>query len=144
VTAAADDRTFVLANYSAAEKETTWYLLRITPGAAHPAQLTKLPIKPLAAQVNGLALSPDGRELAVMWRTATTPTNAVTQLAVYSLSSGAALHTWNTPVPNNNMLGVGANGVDLTWVNGDRNVDFLWSVSDKPTIRALDVTAADR
>jgi hypothetical protein len=142
VTAAADDRTFVLANYSAAEKETTWYLLRITPGAAHPAQLTKLPIKPLAAQVNGLALSPDGRELAVMWRTATTPTNAVTQLAVYSLSSGAVLHTWNTPGPNNNMLGVGANGVDLTWVNGDRNVDFLWSVSDKDTIRALDVTAA--
>ena len=102
VTAAADDRTFVLMNYSAAKQETTWYLLRLTPGAAHPAQLTKLPIKPLAAQVNGLALSPDGRELAVMWRTATTATNAVTHLSVYSMSSGAALRTWSTLAPITN------------------------------------------
>lgn len=145
VTGAADDRTFVVTNYSAAQQETTWYLLRLTPGAAHPAQLTKLPIKPLAAHVNGLALSPDGRELAVMWRTATTATNAVTQLSVYSMSSGAALHSWNTPGPTNTMLGVGANGVDLTWVNGDRSVDFLWgdTVQDgRKTIRTLDVTAA--
>jgi hypothetical protein len=143
VTGAADDRTFVVTNYSAVQQETTWYLLRLTPGAAHPAQLTKLPIKPLAAQVNGLALSPDGRELAVMWRTATTATNAVTQLSVYSMSSGAVLHSWNTPGPVNTLLGVGANGVDLTWVNGDRGVDFLWGApGTDQAIRALDVTAA--
>lgn len=143
VTGAADDRTFVVTNYSAAQQETTWYLLRLTPGAAHPARLTKLPIKPLAAHVNGLALSPDGRELAVMWRTATATTNAVTQLSVYSMSSGAVLHTWNTPGPANTLLGVGANGVDLTWVNGDRSVDFLWGApGTNQAIRALDVTAA--
>jgi len=43
VTAAADDKTFVLMNYEGARQETTFYLLRLTPGAAHPAQLTKLP-----------------------------------------------------------------------------------------------------
>ncbi len=162
VTAAADDRTFVVINYSAAQHETTWYLLRLTPGAAHPAQLTKLPIKPLAAQVSGLALSPGGSELAVMWRTATTPTNAVTQLSIYSMSSGAVLDNWRTPGPENDILGEGANGVDLTWVNNDRSIDFEWDdivlrtvnvrnngttkrvradVSE-PTLRALDVTAA--
>jgi hypothetical protein len=66
VTAAADDRTFVLSSYQAARKSTVWYLLRLTPGAGHPAQLTRLPIKPVTALVTGLALSPDGRELAVM------------------------------------------------------------------------------
>jgi hypothetical protein len=163
VTAAADDRTFVLMNYEAAQQETTWYLLRLTPGAAHPTQLTKLPIKPLAAHVSGLALSPDGRELAVMWRTATTSTNAVTQLAVYSMSSGAALHTWSTPGPNNNLIGGDGNGAGLFWINGDRSVDFRWdnivqgpvvsvrvhgttervrSNANQLTVRTLDVTSA--
>lgn len=144
VTAAADDRTFVVASYEAARQETTWYLLRLTPGAVHPSQLTKLPIRPVGAQVNGLALSPDGRELAVMWRAATTATNAATQLSVYSLSTGLVLGSWFTPGPVNTLLGVGANGVNLTWVNGDRSLDFLWGdpVQDgRKTIRSLDVTA---
>src|SRR6202034_238222 len=81
VTAAADDRTFVVMSYDGATQETTWYLLRLTPGAAHPARLTKLPVKPLRAQPTGLALSPDGRELAIMF--------ASFQLQVYSVSSGA-------------------------------------------------------
>ena len=51
VTAAADDRTFVVMNYAAATQQTTWYLLRIAPGTARPTQLTKLPIKPVVAHV---------------------------------------------------------------------------------------------
>ena len=43
VTAAADDRTFVVMNYAAATQQTTWYLLRIAPGTAHPTQLSKAP-----------------------------------------------------------------------------------------------------
>lgn len=149
VTAAADDRTFVVMNYLAAQQETTWYLLRITPGAAHPARLTKLPIKPLAAHVNGLALSPNGRELAIMWRTGTTATNGLEHLSVYSLSSGAALGTWNTPdLSGINGIG-GANATGLSWVNGDRSLDFRWTVftggahpSYTHTVRRIDVTAA--
>jgi hypothetical protein len=148
VTAAADDRTFVVMNYAAATQETTWYRLRIAPGTAHPAQLTKLPMKPLVAHVAGLALSPDGRELAVMWRTATTQTNAVTYLAVYSMASGAVLHTWITKGDNINAIGGGANAEGLTWVNGGRSIDFSWIVttpephwSSTDTIRRIDVTA---
>jgi hypothetical protein len=126
VTAAADDRTFVVMNYDGAQQETTWYLLRLTPGAAHPAQLTKLPMKPLAVHVNGLALSPDGRELAVMYRTATTATNASTHLLVYSMSSGAELDAWSTNAPNNNELGGNANSEGLSWINGERGLSFGW------------------
>ena len=148
VTAAADDRTFVLMNYAPVQQVTTWYLLRLTPGAAHPTQLTELPIKSLAAHVNGLALSPDGRELAVMWRTATTATNAVTYLSVYSMSTGAALHTWSTRVTDNNFFGGGANSLGLSWVGGNRSLEFRWPVdlqrnpNTELTMRTIDVTAA--
>jgi len=146
VTGAADDRTFVVMNYTGATSQTTWYLLRIAPGTAHPAQLTKLPIKPLAAHVNGLALSPDGRELAVMWRTGTTATNGAEHLSVYSLSSGAALGTWGTPdLSGINGVG-GANGTGLSWVGGDRSIDFRWTVTtggadpgSTHTMRRIDV-----
>jgi hypothetical protein len=148
VTGAADDRTFVVMNYTGTTKQTTWYLLRLTPGAAHPTRLAKLPIKPVVAHVAGLALSPDGRELAVMWRTATTQANAVTYLAVYSMSSGAVLHTWITKGDNVNAIGGGANGEALAWVGGDRSLDFGWNVfsggahpSFTSTVRRIDVTA---
>jgi hypothetical protein len=149
VTVAADDRTFVLMNYNNAQQETTFYLLRLTPGAAHPTQLTELPIKGIVAHINGLALSPDGRELAVMYRTATTATNEVTTLSVYSMSSGAALNTWLTHAVNDNELSGDPNGEGLSWVNGDRSVDFGW-IATQPsaqhpatlTVRAMDVTAA--
>jgi hypothetical protein len=120
-------------NYTAATQQTTWYLLRIAPGTAHPSQLTKLPLKPLVAHVAGLALSPDGRQLAVMWRTATTQTNAVTYLAVYSMTSGAVLHTWITKGDIMNAGGGGGNGEALAWVNGDQSIDFRWTVAKPGT-----------
>jgi hypothetical protein len=163
VTGAADDRTFVVMNDTASTQVpqrngsrpapvAAWYLLRIAPGTAHPAQLTKLPIKPMAAHVSGLALSPDGRELAVMWQTAIS-TSAATHLAVYSMSSGAVLHAWTTQFDLNMSYGWSANAEALAWVDGDRSLDFRWiapadyrwvgspgpTVSD--TIRTIDVTA---
>jgi hypothetical protein len=167
VTAAADDRTFVLLDSQPAQQETTFDLLHLTPGAARPYQLTKLPISPLPdvidnglkLVVSGYAVSPDGRELAITWRAASTATNAVTQLSVYSLSSGTLVDSWNTHAPNNNL----AASMVLSWVNGDRSVDFGWvttvpgpvrtvrfngttrkvhtNVSEQ-TVRTLDVTAA--
>jgi hypothetical protein len=148
VTGAADDRTFVLMNYNNAQQETTFYLLRLTPGAAHPTQLTELPIKGIVAHVNGLALSPDGRELAVMDRTATTATNQVTTLSVYSMSSGAELNTWLTHAANVNEIGGDPNSEGLSWINGDRGVDFGWVANAgsvgraQLTVRAVKVTAA--
>lgn len=160
VTGAADDRTFVLVSgtYNS-PRLSTFYLLRFTPGAAHPTQLTELPIQPVpaiasvAAHMSGLALSPDGRELAVMWASNNIGTNPVTSLTVYSMSSGAVLHTWITRNNINNSYGGGANAEALAWVDGDRSLDFRWMAppdynwdgSSGPTpadsIRTIDVTA---
>jgi hypothetical protein len=142
VTGAADDRTFVVT--SAASGATSWYLLRLSPGAAQPAQLKKLPIKPINTQVTGLALSPDGRELAVMYE-AGPGRAAPTYLTVYSLSSGAVLHRWGNRSANG-ALGTGANAEGLSWVDGDRSLDFRWGVvspfSNPRQVRTIDLTAA--
>jgi hypothetical protein len=152
VTAAADDRTFVLEESPVGGHATTWYQLLLTPGATHPTQLTKLPIAPIVANIYGLALSPDGSKLALMWRTASTPTNAVAHLSVYSVPTGAALGTWTEPGGSGRSAlneGVTGDGTGLTWVDGDTTVAFPWAVQSGPgygsltrTFRALDVSTA--
>jgi hypothetical protein len=142
VTGATDDRTFVVTSYQAAHQLTTFYLLRITPSAAHPAQLTKLPIKPLAAEPTGLALSADGRELAVMFA------NSSLQLWTYSVSSGAVLGSWKTDADYWMLRAVGANAYGLSWLTGNRGISFRFdayaqnSTDDLVTVRTLNVTAA--
>jgi hypothetical protein len=107
ITAAADDRTFVLAAASLpvpwgepSANPAAWYLLRITPGSADPAALTRLSIPGQSAgtQVSGIALSPSGSDLAVLfqqgvWSSAESATGPLT-LSVYSVSTGRALRTW--------------------------------------------------
>jgi hypothetical protein len=152
VTAAADDRTFVLEESPVGGHATTWYLLRLTLGATHPTQLTKLPIAPIVANIYGFALSPDGSKLALMWRTASTPTDAVAHLSVYSVPAGATLGTWTESGGGGHSAlneGVIGDGTGLTWVDGDTTVAFPWAVepatADEPptrTFRALDVSTA--
>jgi hypothetical protein len=141
VTAAADDRTFVLSSYQASKRETTWYLLRITPGASPVSQLTRLPVKPLLAQPSGLALSPDGRELAVMVQ------GSSLQLETYAVSSGALLGTWDTNASYWIPRDGGANAFDLSWNADNRHLTFTFnayaknSITHLTTVRTLDVTA---
>jgi len=106
VTAAADDRTFVVAAQSfpvAAGYFSTapvaWYLLRLRPGSKKAATLTKLSIpgQPKGTQVDGIALSPDGSKLAVMFQRGVWlqgQTEGPLTLSVYSVSTGKTLHTW--------------------------------------------------
>jgi hypothetical protein len=104
ITGAADDRTFVVDTQpggldpeSEPWQPRTWYLLRIDPGSAHPARLTPLPIPGTAAGTNvmGIALSPDGTELAVgLQPDGLNDPGAPTYLRVYSVASGAVLHSW--------------------------------------------------
>jgi hypothetical protein len=145
VTAAADDRTFVVSSYNyldTPKAETTWYLLRITPGAAHPTRLTQLPIAPLQAQLSGLALSQDGRELAVMFA------NSSLQLRTYSVSSGALLGSWHTNTDYWIPRTGGANAYGLSWLADGRHVSFRFDAYAKGsaihlvTVRTLDVGAA--
>jgi hypothetical protein len=143
VTAAADDRTFVLTDYDNFKAETTWYLLRITPGAAHPARLTQLPIEPLRAKINGLALSADGRELAVMFNAATG-----LQLSTYSVSSGALLGSWHTSTDYWILRTGGDNAYGLSWLADGRHIAFRFDAYAKDStthlvqVRTLDLAAA--
>lgn len=69
MTAAADDRTFVVDTLPVGKvyrptAARTWYLLRFAPGTAAPARLTRLAV-PRLANVTAIALSGSGAELAV-------------------------------------------------------------------------------
>jgi hypothetical protein len=105
VTGAADDRTFVVGAWQFpappgiyTSNPAAWYLLRIAPGSRHPATLTRLSIpgQPTGTAVSGIALSPNGRELAVMFQRGTWfkgPTGPLT-LQIYSIPSGRTVRTW--------------------------------------------------
>jgi hypothetical protein len=117
ITGAADDRTFVVDTQPGAIQSLhpadqsvlprTWYLLRLSPGSAWPATLTRLPIPPstLGTGVDAIALSPDGTRLAVAFQTpgrGMTPggepaPNGTVTLRVYSLRTGAMLRSWSAP-----------------------------------------------
>ncbi len=128
VTAAADDRTFLLDDQLQTTQpagqplsESSWYLLRITPGAAHPAQLTRLPgFRARAGVVLGFSLSPDARDLALMVQSA----HGVV-LRIYSVATGDSLHWWSTPDElGPDIPGVGENTLSLAWTPDGRDLTF--------------------
>jgi hypothetical protein len=138
VSGTADNRTFVVqdAVSTAPTKPLsyTWYLLRITPGSAHPYQLTKLPVTlprgtgfPLV-----YAVSPDGRELAVESMSGNAG-RTVTTLGIYSISTGAQLRAWTAPAQS------GFSG--LSWPSG-RQLVFRTNVGSARVLqlRTLDIT----
>lgn len=140
----ADDRTFVLADSPPAGRFDSLpagrfdlYLLHLVPGAAHPAQLTKLPIKTVTGQPVGIAVAPDDRELAVGWVSALS--NTLT-LRVYSLTSGSVLGTWTKHGNPAGALGL-SGGVGLSWLADGRSVAFtLRGLGDPLDVRTLNVT----
>lgn len=154
VSAASDDRTFVLFGTPATPQWSTgsWYQLRIAPGTAHPATLTRLPVRPLP-HVEAMAVSGSGRDLAVVQTGADTTQPDV--LSIYSLATGQVLHSWTTrygsrvlPDFGQNADGPVADWPTLTWVDGDRRIAYLGDPSPSAagnsftwTMRELDVTA---
>jgi hypothetical protein len=141
LTAAADDRTFVLATESLPVSEgipsaapVAWYLLRLAPGRPRPATLTRLSIpgQPAGTQVSGISLSPDGSELAVMFQRGEWvypgPAGPLT-LSVYSVRSGRALHTW-TQQTKGFPAGYGwywgrYSNSSITWLTGGHTLAFV-------------------
>ncbi len=135
ITAAADDRTFVIfavtsptGDFQTAKGKSAltggWYAVRLTPGAAEPARLTRLPIKPLAVpdpelglgsffDTFGTVLSPSGRELAVPEWTA--PPGGLT-VQVFSVATGQLLRQWTTHDATVNQ------NPSLAWIDGGRTL----------------------
>ena len=113
VTAAGDDRTFVLALFSLA-RGTRFYALRIDGGRS--AGLTLLAIRPLPPRetVDSLAFTPDGTRLAVAIQTG----GRDGKVEVITLATGA-VRTWTTTrggLPEN-----------LSWDAAGRRLAFFWS-----------------
>lgn len=143
VIAAADDRTFVAFAMTASTtppntvpppnstKATgAWYKVRLDPGSAVPARLSRLPIKPRTVQgsdnwgtasdelvvSDGAALSSSGAELAVPVLSYAPHEFAV---QVFSVATGRLLHDWTT---TDWSLGWEPS---LTWLAGDRKLALL-------------------
>jgi hypothetical protein len=174
VTAAADDRTFVVDTLPLVSPLNpmagrTWYLLRLAPGSSTPARLTRLPV-PRMTNVTAIALSQSGAELAVatgggrgsMFASiggSAFPPRLPGVLRLYSVSTGKLLRTWSTS--DQSVFGSGPglyseNNTELTWVDDDHAIAFAnqWITAEpgrKPTrnidhqnVRVLDVTGRGR
>jgi hypothetical protein len=149
VTGAADDRTFVLDSVQLASgrggmlwatQERTWYLLRIKPGAASAATVTRLSFPvPGAADISGIALSPDGTKLALFYQVAGAgsdfPYSGPFTLAIYSVATGAVLRSWTGSNPSHGSLGYGSDGPPdsdnlLTWTSDGQRLAFDYRSSN--------------
>jgi hypothetical protein len=151
VTGAADDRTFVLdvrsvpSPMGAQDVSYAWYLLRITPGAADPVRLTRLPITGRLedAVIHGLALSPDGSTLAVMFmpNMAGAGTPGPITLRTWAVPTGKPLRVWTGSRPDGLVCFTCNNTVDLTWLDNGRTLAFRYPEEVLPqAIRTLDLS----
>ena len=115
ITAAGDDRTFVLALFSLA-RGTRFYALRIT-ASGQSAGLTPLAIRPLPAReaVDSVALTPDSTRLAVAIQSG----GRDGKVEVITLATGA-VRTWTTT------RGRGGLPENLSW-DAARRLAFFWS-----------------
>jgi hypothetical protein len=157
ITGAADDRTFVADAHwepygvsGSAGRSRTWYLVRVA-GAGSRASLTmrKLPIRPtpVGTMVDAIALSPDGTKLAVASEPLSDNPREQQQLRVYSVATGAVLHTWSSSAGQFRPIeGGGGDGGDpnatIAWV-GERALAFNQGARGKSGFVTLEVKVLD-
>jgi hypothetical protein len=126
VSAAADDRTFVLAARSrASASAVTFYQFRLS-STGRPGRLGSVPGSvPGGATMTGFALSPRGDKLAV----ASTPGHNEVEIKVYSLVT-AAVPTWTATASDvgPGLAPVTAPGdvTTLSWALDERTLAFAW------------------
>jgi hypothetical protein len=154
VTAAADDRTFVLAAYGRgpatgsaqtrpARNTTGFFLLRLDP-AAGQARLTPLPVPAqpdppgLGSEVSGIALSPDGSRLAVALGD---EAGGRSELKLFNLHGGSA-REWQGARSGGQLSAnvLGAN--PLSWTADGRTLAVDQWVGFTINVRLLDTAAA--
>jgi len=142
VSAAADDRTFVLSVLGPKPypRRQGLYLLRIDPGGRVPVSLRALPASflPAGANLAAMALSPDGASLAAEVSPAGTASGG--HLYVFNLATGTR-RAWTDQTVDGpyTPAGLGYGGVNpgaLSWTADGRHLAFVsggW-------IRLLDLT----
>ena len=130
VTAAADDRTFVLDEErwttSATDQDygaRTFYEFRLS-SSGQPGPLTRLAMSaPSGQQLTGLALSPDGSKLAMALQPETNTQPDLTLVKVYTLATGA-VRTWT----GHGSIGSGPDAArSLSWTGDERTLAFDWN-----------------
>ena len=152
VTAAADDRTFVVSaapfgTRGPVQATLSWDLLRISPGAtSYTLRRLSIPAMPPNTLLGGLALSPDGTELAVLFDSDTVAAAALVEgaatLRVYSVASGQALHTWQG-VSKQSLQAIGTNSGPsgtVTWLANGHGLAFVWDAAQNTGQDLLKVT----
>jgi Lipoprotein LpqB beta-propeller domain len=113
VAAAGDDRTFVLSANTGSDGQSQFYELRLTSGG-RPLPLTRLPVPgswPSQLSQRSFAISPDGRELAVVGA------RGQNAIEVITLASGQA-RTWAATAAGQVS--------ELTWA-GNRDLVYSWT-----------------
>lgn len=146
--AAGDGRTFVLGagKWRVTHRDggtlidtspTRFFLLRLTARGA-VARLTPLSIPAVAAEIEGIALSPDGSKLAEALRGSATAAGNPS-IRVITLASGAE-QTWTWPAGGPVTNNAGGNGQVLSWAADDRTLAFQQWAGDSIDIRLLNTT----
>jgi len=131
VTAAGDDRTFVLAEAGEERKAVTFYQFRLG-SSGRPGALTRLPMSVADGKaMTDLALSPDGTRLAI----AVAPGAGIQQVRLYSVDGGAA-RTWSA---TGGTIGGRFAARSLSWPASQRTLAFNWSTGQTGTVRLLDL-----
>jgi hypothetical protein len=118
ITAAGDDRTFVITQQPGA-RVAGFYLLHVAAGG-HSAKLSRLQVRiPASLSVSDVALSPDGRRLALDVQDCNTRTCEYSGIRIVTLATGAVT-TWTTR----------KNGspFNVSWA-GNAQVAFEWQSS---------------
>jgi hypothetical protein len=124
VTAAADDRSFIIGvqgGQGPTKPGLDLHLFRFAISAAgKPGHLTELTADPVRDQTTeGIALSPDGKLLAVSLMDDDSPADPVAAIQVIDLATGA-IRTWTAPAHSVYIPG------PPSWADGSRVIAFTW------------------
>ena len=123
VTAAADDRSFIIGVQGGQAPTKLGLDLRLfrfaISAAGKPGRLTELAPAPMRNETTeGIALSPDGKLLAVSLQNDSSP-DAVGAIQVLDLATGA-IRTWTAPARSVYIPG------PPSWADGSRVIAFTW------------------
>ncbi|HEX2744583.1 MAG TPA: hypothetical protein VHN16_09300 [Streptosporangiaceae bacterium] len=134
VTAAADDRSFIIGVQGGQEPTNPGLDLRLfrfaITATGKPGHLTELAADPVRDQTTeGIALSPDGKLLAVSLMNEDSPADSVAALQVLDLATGA-IRTWTAPAHSVYIPG------PPSWADGSRVIAFTWLRSTQSGLMA--------